>query len=200
MRKPAAKKPAAKKPAAQAKKPAKVPKVVDAASSGKSRLRKMPVDFAARLTSGETKADIARSLHVNRDTVLEWSKLPEVQIEVARIRSETSEEAKRRLVGLQRHAVAGIAKVLESKKCEECGRGPADDKDVLKAAEIVFDRTGMPKTSVTEVSGGLGVEISNRTDAELERDILEEAIAILQERGFLDLSKDLQSVLNKEIK
>lgn len=154
----------------------------------------MPADLVARLAEGQTYTQIAKDLNVRPATVCGWAALPEVQQQVGDLQREASVSALQRLASLQGSAVDAVRSVLDrGPKCKVCGRGPskATDKDRLKAVEIVFDRTGMPKTERQELAGNLGLSAAD--DASADREILTEAARILQARGLTELAEQVRA-------
>ena len=155
-----------------------------------------PPDLPARLAAAESQASIARSLDVSPNTVNVWAHLPEVTEAVESIRAEMLAEAKRQLASLRTVAVSTVAEVMVRRgpyvcRCGEevvCGCGEpvtydvAPPKDRLRAAEMVMDRAGLPRTEVTEHSGSVGLVGPLPT---VERiDVLTAAAEILEADGF----------------
>lgn len=155
-----------------------------------------PPDLAARLASGESQVSIARSCDVSHTTVGVWAQLPEVSEAVESIRAEMLADAKRQLASLRTVAVSTVAEVMVRRgpyvcRCGEevvCGCGEpvtydvAPPKDRLRAAEMVMDRAGLPRTEVTEHSGSVGLVGPLPT---VERiDVLTAAAEILEADGF----------------
>lgn len=155
-----------------------------------------PPDLPARLAAAESQASIARSLDVSPNTVNVWAHLPEVTEAVESIRAEMLADAKRQLASLRTVAVSTVADVMVRRgpyvcRCGEevvCGCGEpvtydvAPPKDRLRAAEMVMDRAGLPRTEVTEHSGSVGLVGPLQT---VERiDVLTTAAEILEADGF----------------
>lgn len=146
---------------------------------------------------------ISRLYGADHHTVARWSRLPEVIQEEQRIRREVSDSAARALQALQPSAVSLIRDVLGGGEvCETCGRGnrSGEVKDQIRAAEAVFDRTGLPKRQETVLSGTVGLDLEGRSDDDLAREILEEAAAICEEDGEMKLGRLLRERLRERAK
>lgn len=87
--------------------------------------------------------------------------------------------AQRRMFALQEPAIDGIARFLENRPaCDKCGRIDADrDPTVLKACQIILDRTGFGPTSKLEVEQTSDVLWMQY----LEEDEVEQIIKIMEE-------------------
>lgn len=161
------------------------------------RPRRPPADLVERLAAGAAFCDIASAYGVDRGTVAKWAGLPEVVAGVEELRGRTLADARRRLSGALDPAVSAVFDVFGdvAGRCEHCGRSGANPRDKLSAAELVFDRLGLPATKVTEVSGTVGLPVPTATDAESERTIVDEAASILEERGHHKLAEDVRAAL-----
>jgi len=164
---------------------AKASKPVSGRTRGKPRPRtaRPPADLAAQLATGVSYASLAEKYQKREETISQWARSPEIQAQVEAIQSASRQEAVAQIKGSLGLAVQSVVAVLTKGKCDHCGRGSADVRDRLKASEILLDRGGMPATSRQEVSGGLTLDTSGQTDADLEREILTAALQIAESRS-----------------
>jgi len=152
------------------------------------------------MASGSTQLQIAEALGVHRHTVARWMQSPEVVEELERIQIEARAGAKRvgatllnSAVGVWRDALKATDGAIECPACGESIAGAPDHAVRLKAADSVADRFGLPKTEVQELQGAL--TLSDKSDAELERVTLEEAIAILDAQGNHEAAAAVRATL-----
>lgn len=162
------------------------------------KIRKPPASLPGLLASGRSFVSIGEQLGVDRETISAWSKLPNIQTAIEQIRREASQQAVARLQALVEPAVDQVGRILTGDACELCGRPRAEDKDVLKAAEFVGDRGGLPKTQRQEISGSVGVDLdtSAASTAQLEAEIVQASIEILIGWGNADLADHVREALH----
>lgn len=178
-------------PAKPKRKPTKKRKRASSTTPQRRRTRR-PASLAGLLAEGLSYVAIAERLQVDRETVTRWSKHPEVQAELLQLQGEATSDSRRRLTAFHGTALDGLQRILTAGKCPECGRGSSDDHAVIKAAVAIFDRTGLPPQKEVTVHGGL--TLSEQPDADLDREILNEAVEVLLERGFPDLAEQVRAV------
>ncbi len=167
------------------------------AKTGEDRRRKtrrVPPELPALLASGKNLAAIGEKLNLDPDTIRRWLRdKPELRSEVGRIQAERSEEVTRQLRGMDSLGMRVLEGVLDGGVCEECGRGPAEPRDRLKALHMLWSRTGRPEVSGVQLSGS--VEVAQPTGAQAERVILSSAADILREYGYPDLASQLDDAI-----
>lgn len=167
-----------------------------------------PAEFLVMLAAGRSHVSIAAELGRPADTIGNWAKLPEVVEEVKAIRARDLEEARARLAALRQPAVATVSEVMTRegpylcRACEaevtcECGRPVTIDhappRDRLRAAEMVLDRVGLPKTEVTELSGAVGQ--AGPLTAVGKAEVLTAAAELLDADGFGDLAEKVRAAI-----
>ena len=156
--------------------------------------KRMPAGLAGMLASGRSLAAIGQTLDLDPDTIRRWLRdKPELRSEVDRIQAERSEEVTRQLRGMDSLGMRVLEGVLSGEVCEECGRGPAEPRDRLKALHMLWSRTGRPEVSGVQLSGS--VEVAQPTGAQAERVILSSAADILREYGYPDLASQLDDAI-----
>lgn len=158
--------------------------------------KRPPPELAGLLSEGKTYTQIGENLGVDRERIAAWHKLPEIQEQIRQIQAEAGRVARQRLAALQAPAVQVVGEVLggsgQDGTCETCGRsGAAEARDRLRAAEMVFDRTGLPRTEVQQQEHVLS-EDEQLSDEELEARVLRAAADVLRWRGEVDLAKALE--------
>lgn len=149
-----------------------------------SAKKRPPVNLVARLAEGETYTAIAESLGVRIQTVSEWAQAPDVQAELQRLQREASDEAARRLRKLAAPALDALNRVLTPGSiCRTCERpASAADRDLINASKAVLDKL-IPDITKNEVSGGVSMDVSAVSDADLRKEILMAAWHISKEEG-----------------
>lgn len=151
----------------------------------------------AQLTCmGATQQEIADRLGVHRHTVAKLQDTPEVQEEIERIQADARKAAKRAGAALVTKTTRVWGDALDAttgQTCANCGDALPDHAIRLRAADSVADRFGLPKTEVQELHGAL--TLGDKSEAELERVTLEEAVAILQEQGHHELAAGIKATL-----
>ena len=152
--------------------------------------KEIPLELAGWVALGKSSRWIAEQSGVTHDTVGGWLQNPELQARITKIKAEADREALNGLQSLKAVAIQAIGGVLTGDTCKECGRSKALDRDILRSAELVLDRTGLPRTERQEISTGAGG--LDLTDAQMEQQILEEAAAILEDRGIKELAKTIR--------
>lgn len=162
---------------------------------GTQKPKQIPLELAAWLAEGRSFRWIGEQCGVTHNAVADWARDPEIQERVQVILKEADAQAIKGIQALKGLAVGKLGDVIRGEGCQACGRPKTADKDLLKAVEMVLDRTGLPKTERQELAGQVGLTFEGLSDAELERDILEDAIAILEGRGRLDLAKEIRAAL-----
>jgi DNA/RNA-binding domain of Phe-tRNA-synthetase-like protein len=152
------------------------------------------------MLAGATQQEIADAVGVHRHTVRAIQQTPEVMEELERIQREARSQAVRvgsgllnSAVGVWRDALKATDGAIECPACGESIAGAPDHAVRLKAADSVADRFGLPKTEVQELQGAL--TLSDKSDAELERVTLEEAIAILDAQGNHEAAAAVRATL-----
>ena len=152
-------------------------------------MKRPPADFAARRAAGESLASLVALYRSHPKTVAAWDALPEIQSEIQRIRQAVTDEAIGQLsaaVPVALQAVLDIAK--GGAACSTCGRGPSQERDRLKASEMILSRVaGLEAGERRQVVATLAAD----PDADA-RMILAEAALILDERGLPDLAAALR--------
>lgn len=149
------------------------------------RKRYIPVDFIPRRANGESLSSLATHYKASRNTVRAWEEANFDEIEA--YRKESLSNAAHGLAALQGDALRVVRGVLTDQPCAACGRPTAPPKERLKAAEIVFDRTGIPKQ--TKLSGSVKLTSDPASD---RMAVLEAAAAILEEEGLVDLADQIR--------
>lgn len=152
-------------------------------------MKRPPADFAARRAAGESLASLVALYRSHPKTVAAWDALPEIQSEIQRIRQAVTDEAIGQLsaaVPVALQAVLDIAK--GGAACSTCGRGPSQERDRLKASEMILSRVaGLEAGERRQVVATIAAD----PDADA-RMILSEAALILDERGLPDLAAALR--------
>lgn len=159
------------------------------------------VEIAQLMCMGATQAEIAERFKVHRTTIARLQELPEVLEEIERIQADARKAAKRAGAALVTKTTRVWGDALDattglSGDCPHCGvkiEGTPDHAIRLRAADSVADRFGLPKTEVQELHGAL--TLGDKSEAELERVTLEEAVAILQEQGHHELAAGIKATL-----
>lgn len=157
--------------------------------------KKIPLELPGWLAEGRSYRWIGEQIGVAHNVVGEWAKDPAIQERVRAIQREVDQQALQALQSLKATAVHSVSSILTGDTCEACGRPKTQDRDRLKAVEIVLDRTGLPKTERQEIAGALSFSYETLSDAELERDILEDAAAILEERQQGEIATAIRAIL-----
>lgn len=159
------------------------------------------VRVASMLCAGATNVEIADEIGAHRNTVTRLIQSPEVLEEVERIQNDARTSAKRVGAGLLNSAVGVWRDALKATagpagECPHCGEtidSSPDHAIRLRAADSVADRFGLPKTEVQELTGAL--TLGEKSDEELARVTLEEAIAILDEQGHHEAAAAVRGTL-----
>lgn len=160
----------------------------------RKKTRRVPPELATHLASGKSLAAIGEALDLDPDTIRRWLRTkPELRAEVDRIQAERSEEVTRQLRGMDSLGMRVLEGVLSGEFCEECGRGPAEPRDRLKALHMLWSRTGRPEVSGVQHSGS--VEVTPPSGPQAERVILSSAAEILREYGYPDLAASLDDAV-----
>ena len=136
----------------------------------------IPAEVPILLANGETCAAIAERFGVGKATAIRWKDDPGTRERIEEIHAELRRAAVARGKALLRKAVAVVEEVL----ADDEQPGPVR----LKAAEIVFDRWGLPKRVETEVSGSLAVAVASVPDADLDAAEAEAMAEELARRGY----------------
>ena len=150
------------------------------------------VAIAQMMCAGATQQEIADKLGVHRHTIAKAMDTPEVLEEVERITNDARKAARRYGGAL----VGKAAKVWDealsaASDCPECGASIPDHAIRLRAADSVADRFGLPKSEVQEVVASLS--LAEKSDAEIEREVLVEAAAILDRLGKHQLAAEVRT-------
>lgn len=152
-----------------------------------------PAELPSLLALGMPYTEIAAKLKKDRIVVSKWAGEPTVMAAVQAIQAEAHQAATHRIRSLQASALQAVAGVLDTGTCEVCGRGgEASARDRLKAAEMVLDRTGMPRA--VELTGGVAIAVTEPVD-ELEREVVAAVVEILIARALPDLAAALTAAL-----
>ena len=109
---------------------------------------------------------------------------------IEQARKGLHQEAVSQLKSLVNLGVETIHSVLTDGVCPACNRPASSQKDRLKATEMVFDRAGMPKVTVQEVSAVL--QTDPRAD---RRAVLEAAAMVLEEEGHSELARAIREIV-----
>jgi hypothetical protein len=152
--------------------------------------KRPPADFAARRAAGESILALA-SLYVAAErTVRAWDALPEVQAEIQKIRQAVTDEAIGQLSAAVPVAMKAVLEIARGgAACEVCGRGPSQERDRLKASEMILSRVvGLEAGERRQVVATIAAD----PDADA-RVILSEAALILDERGLPDLAAAIRA-------
>lgn len=160
----------------------------EVSKNGTKKPRLIPPDFVSRRAAGESLVSLARAYGCGNNTVRRWEEKKAEEIEQAR--QEASAEALLQLRSMQGLALSTVRSVLTDDLCPACNRPASPSKDRLKASEMIFDRSGLPKVQHQVVSGSV------RSDPIQDRRlVLEAAIAILDEEGHSDLASAVRGVV-----
>lgn len=154
------------------------------------------IEIAQMMCAGASQAEIAERFKVHRTTIARLQETPEVLEEVERILSDARKAAKRAGSALVTKATKVWEDALGATSgavCEDCGANLPDHAIRLRAADSVADRFGLPKTEVQELTGAL--TLGEKSDEELARVTLEEAIAILDEQGHHEAAAAVRGTL-----
>jgi len=147
---------------------------------------------AAMLCEGETTLGIAARLKIGRGKARSIVESDEVREEIERINREVRRAAQQHGVVLIGQVSRVWAEAMTAEAgCAECGAHRADHTTRLRAADTVADRFGLPKTTIQELASSL--PLSDKSEEELERLVLEEAASILERRGSHALAGALRS-------
>lgn len=111
------------------------------------RLNRPPADFVTMLAAGMNHSDLARHFGIERGTVRSWAARPEVIADLADIRGDTLEAAKRKINASVETAVTTLLDVME--------HGDSSSARV-SAARVLMDRC-LPTLTTTEMTGSLAV-------------------------------------------
>ena len=151
------------------------------------------VAIAQMMCAGATQQEIADKLGVHRHTIAKAMDTPDVLEEVDRIMADARKAARRyggALVG-KAAKVWDEALAATTGACEDCGKPFPDHAIRLRAADSVADRFGLPKSEVQEVVASLS--LAEKSDAEIEREVLVEAAAILDRLGKHQLAAEVRT-------
>lgn len=126
-----------------------------------------PRSRAMRLVAeGVSLVEIGRRLGVSSRTVARWRDSPEGGAELAAAKAEadkafesTVEQARALLKSAALKASERLLKILSE----------GDDADALRAAGMLFDRSGLPAKEVSEVSVGPTLDLSRLSAEEFEQ-------------------------------
>lgn len=151
--------------------------------------KKPPADFASRRAAGESLASLIKHYKAGDRTVAAWDALPEIQTEIRRIRQAVTDEAIGQLSSAVPVAMKAVLEIARGgAACEVCGRGPSQERDRLKASEMILSRVvGLEAGERRQVVATIAAD----PDADA-RVILSEAALILDERGLPDLAAALR--------
>lgn len=151
--------------------------------------KKPPADFASRRAAGESLASLVKHYKAGDRTVAAWDALPEIQSEIQRIRQAVTDEAIGQLSAAVPVALKAVLEIATGgAACSTCGRGPSQERDRLKASEMILSRiAGLEAGERRQVVATLAAD----PDADA-RMILSEAALILDERGLPDLAAALR--------
>ena len=152
-------------------------------------MKRPPADFAARRAAGESLASLVALYRSHPKTVAAWDALPEIQSEIQRIRQAVTDEAIGQLSAAVPVALKAVLEIATGgAACSTCGRGPSQERDRLKASEMILSRiAGLEAGERRQVVATLAAD----PDADA-RMILAEAALILDERGLPDLAAALR--------
>lgn len=151
--------------------------------------KKPPADFASRRAAGESLHSLVKHYKAGDRTVAAWDALPEIQSEIQRIRQAVTDEAIGQLSAAVPVALKAVLEIATGgAACSTCGRGPSQERDRLKASEMILSRiAGLEAGERRQVVATLAAD----PDADA-RMILSEAALILDERGLPDLAAALR--------
>lgn len=152
------------------------------------------VIIAEMLCQGRTHEDIAKVIGVHRSTITRQADTPEVQEEIERLTREARKWARQRATAMLGKVASVWSDALGATTgdvCAKCGEAMADHGIRLRAADSVADRFGLPKSEVQEVVATLSM--ADKTDDEIEREVLSEAAAILDRRGKHQLASEVRT-------
>lgn len=147
---------------------------------------------AEMLCAGRTHEEIAKVMGVHRSTITRQADSAEVQEEVERLAREARKLARQRVTAqLGKVASVWSDALAATVGCPRCDGESPDHGIRLRAADSVADRFGLPKSEVQEVVATLSM--ADKTDDEIEREVLSEAAAILDRRGKHQLASEVRS-------
>ena len=152
------------------------------------------VAIAQMMCAGATQQEIADKLGVHRHTIAKAMDTPEVLEEVERITNDARKAARRyggALVGKAAKVWDEALTATTGETCAKCGVPIPDHAIRLRAADSVADRFGLPKSEVQEVVASLS--LAEKSDAEIEREVLSEAAAILDRLGKHQLAAEVRT-------
>ena len=132
---------------------------------------------------------LTKLFKASQSTVAAWDALPEIQSEIQRIRQAVTDEAIGQLSAAVPVALKAVLEIATGgAACSTCGRGPSQERDRLKASEMILSRiAGLEAGERRQVVATLAAD----PDADA-RMILAEAALILDERGLPDLAAALR--------
>jgi hypothetical protein len=156
-----------------------------------------PADFVERLLAGQSYQAIADDYNVHRVTIYGWADQPDVKEEIAALRRERHARSLQQLEALQAPALTAMTELLIDAGplicarcklgvaiCSDCGKPietPTTPAAVrAKVSEMVLDRTGLPKTEITEHAGTVTTTTPGEGDA---ADIMSAAADIAADEG-----------------
>ena len=153
-------------------------------------MKKPPADFALRRARGESLISLASAYKAHSRTVASWDSLPEIQSEIQRIRQAVTDEAIGQLSAAVPVALKAVLEIATGgAACSTCGRGPSQERDRLKASEMILSRiAGLEAGERRQVVATIAAD----PDADA-RVILSEAALILDERGLPDLAAAIRA-------
>lgn len=153
-----------------------------------------PAGFAVQYTRGRSVNALAEEYGVARNAVYTWLESDDVKAEIEQIRQDTTRAMMDELADLRRPALDVVREILEdvdAPACPKCGRAAQSTR--LSAATLVFDRAGVPKRTVTELTGSVA-STGILTTAE-ESEIVINAADILSARGHTDLAAAVRATV-----
>jgi DNA-binding MarR family transcriptional regulator len=152
------------------------------------------VMIAEMVCKGCSHSEIAEALGVHRNTALRAVNSPEVEEEVERMMAEARKAARRAGQTLASKAGKVWEEALKaSTGCPKCNGEMPDHNIRLRAADSVADRFGLPRTELQEVAATL--TMADKSDAEIEREVLEEAAAILDRAGKHETARAVREAM-----
>lgn len=162
--------------------------------SGREKKTRPPMGIAAAIASGRTITSISEEYKVKRETIYKWMSDPDFAAELQEIRDNATREIMDQLGALRQPAmdvVRGILEDVDAAECPKCGKAAQGVR--LNAAELVFDRTGVPKRAITELAGSVSTTAPLSIPETAE--VLTAAAALLDTLDLHDLATQVRAAI-----
>lgn len=153
-----------------------------------------PAGLAAAITSGRSLVVISEQFGLSRAAIRDFMADPDFAAEIQEIRDNATREIMDQLGALRQPAmdvVRGILEDVDAAECPKCGKAAQGVR--LNAAELVFDRTGVPKRAITELAGSVSTTAPLSIPETAE--VLTAAAALLDTLDLHDLATQVRAAI-----